>query len=157
MKILFVCLGNICRSPIAHGLLQHKVEQMGLNWEVDSAGTSDWHEGELPHASAMRVMRDHGIDISYQRSRPIRKSDLAHYDVIYVMDQSNYSDVIRMARTDAEKQKVKLVMEEVHPNSGAEVPDPWGLSYEHYRKVYAMLDEATDKIIERLSSAIHPY
>ena len=71
-----VCLGNICRSPIAHGLLQHKAKERGLNWEVDSAGTSNWHEGELPHEKSILVMKQNGIDITYQRSRPVRRKDL---------------------------------------------------------------------------------
>ena len=87
MKILMVCLGNICRSPMAHGLLQHKVQKLGLKWMVDSAGTSDWHQGELPDARAIACMKRHGIDITYQRSRPVIDEDLEDFDLIYVMDK----------------------------------------------------------------------
>ncbi|MFM2306422.1 MAG: hypothetical protein RLZZ367_1091 [Bacteroidota bacterium] len=149
MKILMVCLGNICRSPIAHGLLQHKADKMGLGWEVDSAGTSDWHEGELPHERSIKVMNSFGIDITYQRSRPLRRKDMEYYDVIYVMDASNYHNVTDMAKSEAEIAKVKYIMNEVEPDQNQPVPDPWGLTEQHYIDVYRMLDEATDRVIER--------
>ena len=114
MKFLFVCLGNICRSPIAHGLLQYKAEQLKLNWEIDSAGTSNWHEGELPNVNSIKVMKQHGIDITYQCSRPLRRKDLEHYDIIYVMDSSNYKDVTDMAKSEKEIAKVHLIMNEVN-------------------------------------------
>lgn len=151
MKILMVCLGNICRSPIAHGLLQHKAEKLGLNWKVDSAGTSNWHEGELPNPKSIAVMKQNGIDITYQRSRPITKDDLEDFDVIYVMDSTNHQNVCAMASTEAQKEKVKLIMNEVTPGQNHAVPDPYGLTEAHYQGVYDMLDVATDKIIERLS------
>ena len=151
MKFLFVCLGNICRSPIAHGLLKHKAAQLGLNWEVDSAGTSDWHDGELPHERSIRTMKNHGIDITYQRSRPIRRKDLEHFDIIYVMDSNNHYDVKNMAKSEQEISKIRLVMNEVNEGMNQAVPDPWGLTEKHYEEVYEMLDEATDKIIERFS------
>lgn len=149
MKILMVCLGNICRSPIAHGLLKYKADKLGLNWEVDSAGTSDWHEGELPNEKSIKVMNDFGIDITYQRSRPLRKKDLEHYDIIYVMDASNYKNVTEMAKSEEEIAKVKMIMNEVSPGMNQAVPDPWGLTQKHYEEVYKMLDVATDKVIER--------
>lgn len=147
-KVLMVCLGNICRSPIAHGLLQHKAKEHGLNWEIDSAGTSNWHEGELPHEKSILVMKQNGIDITYQRSRPLRRKDLEHFDVIYVMDSSNYKDVTDMAKSEVEISKVRLIMNEVNAGKNQKVPDPWGLSDKHYEEVYEMLNEATDKIID---------
>ncbi len=154
LKFLMVCLGNICRSPIAHGLLKHKAGELGLNWEVDSAGTSDWHEGELPNENSIEVMRRHGIDINYQRSRPVEVEDLQHFDVIYAMDSSNYETLITMARSQAEKDKVLLIMNEVYPGENRKVPDPWSLSFDHYEDVYQMLDQATDKIIAKYSSKL---
>ncbi|MCW5908104.1 MAG: low molecular weight phosphotyrosine protein phosphatase [Chitinophagales bacterium] len=145
-----VCLGNICRSPIAHGLLQHKAEKLGLNWEIDSAGTSNWHEGELPNPKSIAVMKANGIDITYQRSRPITESDLDYYDIIYVMDSSNFTDVRNMANGKEQEQKILLILNEVEPGKNRAVPDPYGLSEAHYQSVYDMLDVATDKIIERL-------
>ncbi|HLP22014.1 MAG TPA: low molecular weight protein-tyrosine-phosphatase [Chitinophagales bacterium] len=149
MKILMVCLGNICRSPIAHGLLQHKVEKLGLDWEIDSAGTSDWHKGELPNENSIKVMGRYGIDINYQRSRPIERKDLEYYDVIYVMDASNHETVVTMAKSEAEIAKVLYIMNEVEPGKNQKVPDPWSLTEQHYEDVYLMLDKATDKIIEK--------
>ncbi len=155
MKILMVCLGNICRSPIAHGLLQYKVLQQNLPWEIDSAGTSDWHEGELPNEKSIEVMDRHGIDITYQRSRPLRRKDMEYFDVIYVMDHMNYKNVTDMAKSEEEIAKVKLIMQEVNPDFKQIVPDPWSLPIKHYEEVFELLDAATDKIIERLSK-LHP-
>lgn len=146
-----VCLGNICRSPIAHGLLQHKVVQQNLHWEIDSAGTSDWHEGELPNEKSVEVMKQHGIDITYQRSRPLRRKDMEYYDLIYVMDHMNYKNVTDMAKSEEEIAKVRLIMNEVNPDQNHIVPDPWSLPIKHYEEVFMLLDEATDIIIERLS------
>src|ERR1700760_2459812 len=97
IKVLMVCLGNICRSPMAHGLLQHKAEALKLDWEIDSAGTSDWHRGELPDERAIACMKKHGIDITYQRSRPFIRDDFREFDLIYVMDKSNYKNVTTLA------------------------------------------------------------
>ncbi len=149
MKILMVCLGNICRSPIAHGLLQHKADKLNLKWKVDSAGTSDWHEGELPNPKSIEVMKNHGVDITYQRSRPIIKQDLEDFDIIYVMDASNYQNVKNMAMNNDEIAKIHLIMNEVNPGHNQPVPDPWGLTEKHYEEVYEMLDKATDRVIEK--------
>lgn len=151
LKILFVCLGNICRSPIAHGLLKHKAELKNLDWEIDSAGTSDWHEGESPNEKSVKVMKRHGIDITYQRSRPLRRKDLEHFDIIYVMDSSNYKDVTDMAKSEEEISKVHLIMNELNPGNNQAVPDPWSLSEKHYEEVYEMLDKATDKVMEKIN------
>lgn len=149
LKILMVCLGNICRSPIAHGLLQHKADLLGLTWEVDSAGTSNWHEGELPNENSVRVMNQHGIDITYQRSRPLTLDDLERFDIIYVMDADNYKEVSDRAISEQQILKLRYIMNEVTPGQNNPVPDPWGLSEKHYQHVYNMLNTATDKIIER--------
>lgn len=149
MKILFVCLGNICRSPMAHGLLQHKVQHLGLNWKVDSAGTSDWHKGELPDNRAMACMKRHGIDISYQQSRPIIRNDFKEFDLIYVMDKANLRDVLDMANSEEDQNKVALVMSKVYENNAVDVPDPYfGVGDKGFENVYKMLDEATDAILE---------
>lgn len=146
-----VCLGNICRSPIAHGLLHHKAEKLGLSIEVDSAGTSDWHAGELPNPKSIAVMNKNGIDITYQQSRPVKAADLDYYDLIYCMDAANYSDIQAMATTEEQKQKVRLILNEVEPDMNRAVPDPYGMHEDHYQSVYELLDVATDRIIERLS------
>ncbi len=145
-----VCLGNICRSPMAHGLLQHKVEQQKLGWQIDSAGTGDWHAGELPDKRAMANMKGHGIDISYQRARQIQNIDLDEYDVVYVMDISNLANVQRLAKNPDQLQKITLIMNEVPDAELVEVPDPYfGIGNEGFEQVYKMLDKVTDRIIEK--------
>lgn len=145
-----VCLGNICRSPMAHGLLQHKVEQRKLGWEVDSAGTSGWHRGEQPDKRAIACMKRHGINISNQSSRPFIHDDFKAFDLIYVMDKANLHDVLEMAGTEEEQNKVALVMSLVYEQTPIDVPDPYfGVGDKGFENVYTMLDEATDKILER--------
>jgi len=150
MKILMVCLGNICRSPMAHGLLEHKAKALGLNWQIDSAGTSGWHRGDQPDARAIVCMKKHGIDITYQSSRPIIPADLQEYDLVYVMDRSNQTNVLEIAKTEEEQYKVALIMSMVNEHEPADVPDPYfGTGDKGFETVYKMLDEATDKIIAK--------
>ena len=150
LKILMVCLGNICRSPMAHGILQHKVSALKLNWEIDSAGTSGYHKGELPDRRAIACMKRHDIDITYQRSRPITVADLRYYDRIFVMDRSNLKDVSDMAGTEHELKKVELMMTVVDAQNPEDVPDPYfGTEDSGFEKVYEMVDLATDRLIEK--------
>jgi protein-tyrosine phosphatase len=149
-KVLMVCLGNICRSPMAHGLLQHKVTQHKLDWEIDSAGTSGYHHGQLPDRRAIACMNRHNIDITYQRSRPIVYEDLFYYDQIFVMDRSNLRDVLQLAKTNTDKSKVSLVMSLVNEQHPEEVPDPYyGIGDSGFELVYEMLDKATDRLIQK--------
>ncbi len=150
VKVLMVCLGNICRSPIAHGLLQHKVNERNLNWEIDSAGTSRYHTGALPDPRSVACMKHHGIDITYQRSRPITNSDLDYFDLIYVMDKENLADVLQMAVTPVQRNKVSLIMSLVSGQKPAEVPDPYyDQTQNGFEYVYNMLDNATNKLLEK--------
>jgi protein-tyrosine phosphatase len=96
MKILMVCLGNICRSPLAEGILQHKANAAALNWQVDSAGTAGYHVGNPPHHLSQKVAKHNGIDISHQQCKQFVQEDMLNYDRIYVMDSSNYNDVKRL-------------------------------------------------------------
>ncbi len=146
MKILMVCLGNICRSPIAHGLLQQKIKSEGLKWEVDSAGTSRYHLGDLPDRRSIEEMDKHGIDIRSQRSRQIGLSDLDYYDLILVMDSSNYNDVIHLSQDKNHHDKIKLILNFVNPGQNRSVPDPYYGG--GFGCVYDLLNEATDRIIE---------
>ncbi|MEL6123203.1 MAG: low molecular weight protein-tyrosine-phosphatase [Bacteroidota bacterium] len=148
MNILFVCLGNICRSPIAHGLLEKKVRTLRLGWNVDSVGTSNYHEGSPPHRDSVSICASHGLDISHQRSRPIQPSDIQSADLIIVMDASNYQDVGAMCSSDRELAKIKLLLNYVTPGQNRAVPDPY---YDGgFDQVYDMIDEATDRLIEEL-------
>jgi protein-tyrosine phosphatase len=141
MKVLMVCLGNICRSPLAEGILRHLAEARGLNWEIDSAGTGNWHVGDPPDRRSVAVARRHDIDISSLRGRQFQTSDFDTFDRIYVMDLSNYRDVIMKARTEADKAKVQLLLDDQQP-----VPDPW---YDDalFQPVYDMVFKACEKII----------
>lgn len=103
-----VCLGNICRSPLAHGVMKHKIKAEGLDWQVDSAGTAGYHIGKSPDHRSIAVAKKYGVDIATQRARQFKIADFENFDYIYVMDEQNYEDVIMMARTPQEKAKVRL-------------------------------------------------
>lgn len=150
MKILMVCLGNICRSPLAEGILQHKSIQSGLSIDVDSAGTIAKHEGELPDPRSIEVAENYKIDITNQRSRPFKKADFELFDTIYVMDASNYSDVIALTENEEQRKKVKMILNESYPGENRRVPDPYFGGDEGFENVYQMLDKACSIIIDNL-------
>lgn len=147
MKILMVCLGNICRSPLADGLLRDKVKSQNLDVIVDSAGTSNYHAGEAPDTRMRATAKKKGISIDELRARQFIKEDFSEFDLIFVMDKSNYSNVIALAETENEKSKVHLILNESHPNQNLEVPDPYFGGEQGFLEVYNLLDEATDAII----------
>jgi len=149
MKILMVCLGNICRSPLAEGILQHKANALKLNWQVDSAGTAGYHIGEAPHRLSQKVAKQNGIDISQQQCRKFVKEDILHYDLIYVMDTSNYNDVKNISKELWNEQKVDLLLNELYPGENKSVPDPWYGEEDGYHKVFDMIDKACEKIVKR--------
>lgn len=120
MKILMVCLGNICRSPLAHGVLEHLVREQGLDWVVDSAGTSNWHEGQAPDRRTVQVAKQNGIDISRQRAQHFSADLFDRYDRIFAMDRQNYLDILALATTPGQQAKVSLYLPE-----DAEVQDPY--------------------------------
>lgn len=142
-----VCLGNICRSPLAHGILEHKIREKNLAWLVDSCGTGGWHAGELPDRRSIEIAAKNGIDITTQRARQLRSIDIDDFDLIFAMDTSNYEDILRYCNTDAERAKVKLILNEVYPNEFRNVPDPYYGGANGFRDVFAMLDEACERII----------
>lgn len=147
-NILMVCLGNICRSPLAEGLLKHKINF--VKFKVDSAGTSRGHKGEAPDKRSIAVAKKHDIDISEQRSRALTDADFEEFDYIYVMDGSNYNDVINRTITDEQKAKVIKIMDEVFPGENLDVPDPYYGGKSGFDNVYRMLDHATTKIARKL-------
>jgi protein-tyrosine phosphatase len=145
MKILMICLGNICRSPLAEGVLKNKVKEHQLDWEVDSAGTGGWHAGELPDRRSIAVAKKYGIDLTDQRARQFQKSDLDTFDLILTMDKSNFKDIQRFAKTDVQRAKIHLIMNFSRPETDFEVPDPY---YDNrFQLVYDLLDEACEKLI----------
>lgn len=151
MKILMVCLGNICRSPLAEGILQNKSNKAGLNWEVDSAGTAGYHVGEQPHKLSMKAAQQNGIDISKQKCRKFMKDDIENFDFIYVMDENNYKDVKIICAENWNETKVELLLNELFPNENKSVPDPWFGEEKDYYIVYDLIDKACEKIITRFS------
>jgi protein-tyrosine phosphatase len=148
MKVLMVCLGNICRSPLAEGILKHKVAQQGLNWEVDSAGTGNYHVGEMPDKRSIAVAQKYGIDISEQRARQFKVSDFSKFDFILVMDSSNYRNVIDLAKSESDKEKVALIMNFADADKNENVPDPYW-DNNGFEEVFAMLDRACESFLTK--------
>lgn len=149
MKILMVCLGNICRSPLAEGIMKTKLPE---SFFVDSVGTISMHEGEHPDKRAIKTAANHNIDISGQRSRPITKSDLETFDRIYCMDIDVYEDVISKARNEEQRQKVSLFLEALGDHKNAEVPDPYWGSMNDFEDVFQLLDKGCDAIKKQIMS-----
>ncbi|GLR16889.1 low molecular weight protein-tyrosine-phosphatase [Portibacter lacus] len=141
MKVLMVCLGNICRSPLAEGILKSKKP----DWYVDSAGTSNYHIGERPDLRSIEIARKYNIDISNQRARQFSREDFAKFDLILAMDSSNYQNILKLARSEADKEKVKLILNYAQPGLNMAVPDPY---YDGgFEKVYQLLNEALDNLV----------
>lgn len=152
MKILMVCLGNICRSPLAEGILKAKVDPQEVS--VDSAGTSDYHVGDSPDHRSVSVARKNRLDISAQKGRQFSAKDFDNFDKIYVMDMSNYHDVMALARNEKDKEKVALILNEIFPGENVEVPDPYQGGPEGFIKVYEMLDEACEIIAQNIKNKV---
>lgn len=152
MKILMVCLGNICRSPLAEGILQHKANEAGLNWEVDSAGTNHYHTGEAPHPFSQKVAMLNGIDISRQCARSFKKQDMAEYDLIYAMANDVLDDIKAVSGSQFDKKKVSLFLNELEPGINKDVPDPWYGTEPGYHEVYALIEKTCDTIINKYVS-----
>ena len=144
MKILMVCLGNICRSPLAEGIMQHLADKQGFDWQVDSAGTGGWHVGEGPDRRSVRVARENGIDISRQVCRQFSKSDFELFDHIFVMDKYNLSDVQAMAPDALAIAKVKLLL------GTKEVPDPY-YDNEMFEPVFKLIEDGCEELVRILA------
>jgi protein-tyrosine phosphatase len=148
VKILMVCLGNICRSPLAEGILMSKLPKK--SFLVDSAGTGNWHVGKHPDERSIAIAKKNGLDISYQRGKQFSTSDFETYDYIYVMDNSNYTDVIALATNEDQKSKVQLILNELFPGENVDVPDPYYGSQFGFETVYTMLEETCESIAKKL-------
>jgi len=150
MKVLMICLGNICRSPLAEGILKAKVTERIF---VDSAGTAAWHSGNLPDKRSIAVAKAHGINLTDQRARQFLDEDFDRFDLIYVMDKSNYVNVCRLAPNDKAIDKVELILNESSPGKNLEVPDPYYGGEDGFENVFQMLDEACNVIKNKLENA----
>jgi len=139
-----VCLGNICRSPLAHGIIEQMAKERGLDWEIESAGTGNWHVGEPPDWRSVRVAKNHGIDISNQICRLFRVSDFDYYDRVFVMDKSNLSDILAKARNNEDEKKVSLLL------GDKIVPDPY-YDDTQFEPVFEMIEEGCREIIKQLT------
>lgn len=147
-KVLMVCLGNICRSPLAEGILKSKIDASKVF--VDSAGTGHWHVGDLPDRRSVAIAKKYGLDITNQRGRQFTSKDFQKFDRIYVMDLSNKENVLSLAKNDADRQKVQLILDHVFPNENVDVPDPYYGGDMGFDTVYKMLDEACEIIASEL-------
>ena len=150
MKILMVCLGNICRSPMADGLMRKKVQEHKLDIYVDSAGTANYHVGRAPDARMTETAKRKGIDISGLQARQFSVADFDTFDLIYVMDHSNYDDVVRIARNEADRNKVQLILKLLPNQMEIEVPDPYYGGQDGFEHVFDLLDKSTDNILNNL-------
>lgn len=151
MKILMVCLGNTCRSPLAEGILQDKINKAGLNWQVDSAGTNGYHLGESPHRLSQKVARMNGIDISHQVSRQFVKEDFDRFDKIYAMANDVIDEMRYIAGNKFNEAKVDLLMNESFPGENRDIPDPWYGTEPGYHLVFDLIDNACTQIMTRIS------
>lgn len=150
MKVLMVCLGNICRSPMADGLLRKKVKDLGLNVTVDSAGTAGYHIGEKPDPRMRATAKTLGVNIDDLRARQFVVNDFDDFDLIYAMDASNYNNILSLARNESDRSKVELILNELEPGKNLQVPDPYYGGEQGFIDVFNLLDAATDKIIQKL-------
>lgn len=144
-----VCLGNICRSPIAEGVLQKKAKDQGLNWIIDSAGTNGYHTGEAPHRFSQKICKQHGIDISRQRAVYFLSRHLEEYDLIYALAEDVYEEIKKIGGPNAPIHKVKMFLSELNEGSTDSVPDPWYGDESGYLPVYELIDKTCNKIIEK--------
>ena len=147
-KVLMVCLGNICRSPLAQGILEDLAKKRGLSIKVDSAGTGSWHIGSSPDQRSIEVAKNHNIDISTQKARQFNTKDFKYFDKIYVMDTMNYSNIIRLCSNKIECEKVELILKATAPEERLSVPDPY-YDNDGFENVYKLLKSACDEIIKK--------
>ena len=143
-----VCLGNICRSPLAEGILKHKTQDLDV--VVDSAGTASYHVGNLPDSRSIEIANKNGIDLTDQRARQFSEKDFDNFDKIYAMDTDNYANIISLARNQSDRDKVDVILNELNPKSFESVPDPYYGEGDGFKTVFEMLDRACDSIVGKL-------
>ncbi|APU67165.1 low molecular weight protein-tyrosine-phosphatase [Christiangramia flava] len=152
-RVLMVCLGNICRSPLAEGLLKSKVAASEIF--VDSAGTGNYHVGDSPDRRSIAIARRYDLDITDQRGRQFSVEDFDNFDLIFAMDNFNYRDILELARNEADRKKVHLILNEIFPGENVDVPDPYHGGEQGFENVYQMLNEACDNIAKKLTEGAY--
>jgi protein-tyrosine phosphatase len=151
MNILMVCLGNICRSPLAEGIMRDKLKKKNIVAVVDSAGMIDFHEGGLPDHRSISTARNHGIDLTTVRSRPFRQVDIEKFDYIFAMDVNNYESLLEFARTKEEESKIHLLMQFAGMGERRIVPDPYYGNLSDFENVFQMLDKACEHAAQKIA------
>lgn len=154
MNLLFVCLGNICRSPLADGIMRDLVKQNKLKWHIDSAGTSNYHIGEHPDKRAQKIAKKFGVDISNLTARQFSAQDFDQYDIIFAMDAQNYQDILALARNENDKSKVELFLNRLEPGMNRGVRDPW-FDDALFEPVYLEIEETCKLILSELTKSEH--
>ena len=149
MKVLVVCLGNICRSPLAEAILQDKADRAGLHWKVDSAGTNSYHIGEPPHVLSQKVARINGLEICHQRARKFTAQDFEDYDLVFALAGDVLEDIGRIAGKRFDKSKTFLLLDDLYPGEHRDVPDPWYGPEPGYHETWELISRACDAIIVR--------
>ena len=149
-KILMVCLGNICRSPLAQGILEKKSKERNINIYVDSAGTGGWHVGSSPDLRSINIAKKYNIDISNQKARKFSTYDFQEFDKIFVMDNNNYRDLIRLCSNEKECNKIQLILKNIAPENNSSVPDPYYGKEDGFEKIYRLLEKACSEIISEI-------
>lgn len=152
IRVLMVCLGNICRSPLAEGILRNKTKELNIEIRIDSAGISNYHIGEHPDKRTIENAKKHNVDVSKLKARQFSVDDFDNFDLIFVMDGSNYSDVISLARNEKDKKKVEMILNRVYPNSNMSVPDPYFGGEQGFENVFILLNNACTIIADSLNS-----
>lgn len=150
MRILFVCLGNICRSPLAQGILERKASMQGLDWMIDSSGTGHWHIGESPDPRTLKIAKRYGIDIGSQRARQFKREDYLQFDLILTADDEVHREVLSLAPEQALTSRVRTMVSLLDDTQYREVPDPWYGGEKGFEEVYRLLDEICDALIARV-------
>ncbi len=148
MKILMVCLGNICRSPLAEGILASKTRHLKVS--VDSAGTAGYHIGSPPDSRSIKIASKYNIDLRNQRARQFNRSDFEEFDIIYAMDTNNYAHLIALANNQKERRKIRMILNEINPGLHESVPDPYYGGDNGFQEVYNILEKACEKIITQI-------
>ncbi|NDA62494.1 MAG: low molecular weight phosphotyrosine protein phosphatase [Chitinophagia bacterium] len=148
MKILMVCLGNICRSPLAEGIMRKRAAEAGLDWEIDSAGTASYHAGEPPYYLSQEVAARNQLDISEQKCRKFLKEDMQRFDRIYVMDGDNYKEVKNISGALFDEKKVHWLLHELYPDRKEPVPDPYFGTAADFDKVFDLINRGCCSIID---------